>query len=779
MSGLCVIVGGSFLHMAVTGDSECRSLLGDVLWQGSSPKFVILQNLRGGCNYSVIRSISSTGTPADRGNVLTRLPLALSRLSRLESIVLSGHNIASTGVPAQILDGLALPDLTQLEFGKEAPVSRVLDLSWHGAVSAGSSASDPLSAFPSHALEFMTNLESLLLGGRNISCFPEWEKLKLLGKLRRLDLSGSAISYLPPALLFERPLLQVNLSNTPVSQSLNWSQHNLGARSIRLGYFDWSRMAKTLPTLTSLDLSGNGFSSADARKLELNDLRQLRHLDLSHNPGLTPESASAFSWWKILSEHPSLGTNPSFIGLADVGLAPQHVGFHNRSREGGGLTCEQLHWFRRMIKPSAVGEFKFQDGNIDASAVGGKYYQRLDLRHNPEFTLFVEWSLLEDDSIRCRCFVNQTECVHRDAASEHRELTEAAYFLLLGLLSNMESVSLGRVFKTGSPALSIFRLVDEMPKKMNSFVIDETLLSSCDNFLHRPATFAEENPFNNSAFLSRLSNLEVLRMNCLQMGGSISPEIGKLVKLRSLSLDGNSFRGEIPVEIKYLTNLNSLSLGYNDLTGDIPAVFENLTNLIWLNLGLNTLTGAVPAGIGRLLKLKRLSLSGNQLGGTLSWLSRLTQLNRLELSQNLFNGSVPSTIAKMVHLQRLTLSNNRLSGPILKIIGTLTRLRVLRLGGNSFTGAIPAEMGNLKYLDELQLQNNSFSGPVPLSLLNLSLGDSGVLLLYGNEGLTAGDFPFPSTIGAACTADSFEELKHCGCGRDARRDGRFCDDDFD
>ena len=94
-------------------------------------------------------------------------------------------------------------------------------------------------------------------------------------------------------------------------------------------------------------------------------------------------------------------------------------------------------------RPGGFGGMDLYRVNIEAGV--------FSLRHNPEFTIFVEWSLLEDDSIRCRCFVNQTECVHRDAASEHRELTEAAYFLLLGLLSNMESVSLDAYSKPAVP----------------------------------------------------------------------------------------------------------------------------------------------------------------------------------------------------------------------------------------------------------------------------------------------------------------------------------------
>ena len=53
----CVITGGIFLEMAITGEQACRELLGDSLWQGASPVVMIKDSLglRGGCNFSGIK----------------------------------------------------------------------------------------------------------------------------------------------------------------------------------------------------------------------------------------------------------------------------------------------------------------------------------------------------------------------------------------------------------------------------------------------------------------------------------------------------------------------------------------------------------------------------------------------------------------------------------------------------------------------------------------------------------------------------------------------------
>jgi Leucine-rich repeat (LRR) protein len=250
---------------------------------------------------------------------IAKLPSALSRLERLESLVLSGHKIASDGVSARIFDGRTLPKLTRLDFGDASPASRVLDLSGSGAY---------LERFPPYVFQFMTTLESLTLSGSNISCFPPRAVLSRLGRLRALNLSGSRISYAPPSVLFRDKSLALDLSGTPVSLSLSWRGHGLGSAATVYGdaegQFDWRRLARVLPGLTKLDISNNALEDAGTW-LDLNALRHLRHLNVSHNPRLTPVRPAAFSWWKSLSQHPTMEYRASFVGLANVGLGPDHV----------------------------------------------------------------------------------------------------------------------------------------------------------------------------------------------------------------------------------------------------------------------------------------------------------------------------------------------------------------------------------------------------------------------------------------------------------------------
>ena len=112
---------------------------------------------------------------------MVTLPPVLLRLPKLESLKLLGHDIASDGVPVAMFEGVALPNLNHLQFGRNDPVNRTLDLSARRGRS--------LDVFPYHALQLMGGLESLQLGGQNISCFPDLKLLPGLRELRRLNLN--------------------------------------------------------------------------------------------------------------------------------------------------------------------------------------------------------------------------------------------------------------------------------------------------------------------------------------------------------------------------------------------------------------------------------------------------------------------------------------------------------------------------------------------------------------------------------------------------------------
>ncbi|XWS33340.1 hypothetical protein CRYUN_Cryun22dG0073400 [Craigia yunnanensis] len=101
----------------------------------------------------------------------------------------------------------------------------------------------------------------------------------------------------------------------------------------------------------------------------------------------------------------------------------------------------------------------------------------------------------------------------------------------------------------------------------------------------------------------------------MNFSGTLSPKIGVLKALSSLTLKGNGITGEIPKELGNLSSLTILDLENNRLTGEIPSSLGNLKNLHFLTLSKNNLTGTVPQSISDLSKLINLLLDSNDFSG--------------------------------------------------------------------------------------------------------------------------------------------------------------------
>ncbi|CAL4888932.1 unnamed protein product [Urochloa decumbens] len=99
------------------------------------------------------------------------------------------------------------------------------------------------------------------------------------------------------------------------------------------------------------------------------------------------------------------------------------------------------------------------------------------------------------------------------------------------------------------------------------------------------------------------------------LSGTLSPSIGNLSHLQTMSLQNNTISGVIPPEIGKLTNLDALDLSSNEFVGDIPSSLGQLTRLNYLRLDRNNLSGQIPIDVAKLPGLTFLDLSFNNLSG--------------------------------------------------------------------------------------------------------------------------------------------------------------------
>ncbi|KAI7746218.1 hypothetical protein M8C21_026158 [Ambrosia artemisiifolia] len=123
------------------------------------------------------------------------------------------------------------------------------------------------------------------------------------------------------------------------------------------------------------------------------------------------------------------------------------------------------------------------------------------------------------------------------------------------------------------------------------------------------------------------SDQRVLAINLpyMDIGGFISPSIGKLSRLQRLALHQNRLHGIIPNEIGQCVELRAVYLRANYLQGGIPSSIGNLSLLSILDLSSNTLKGAIPSSLGHLIRLQYLNLSTNFFTGEIPNFGALTK----------------------------------------------------------------------------------------------------------------------------------------------------------
>ncbi|CAI9757510.1 unnamed protein product [Fraxinus pennsylvanica] len=121
----------------------------------------------------------------------------------------------------------------------------------------------------------------------------------------------------------------------------------------------------------------------------------------------------------------------------------------------------------------------------------------------------------------------------------------------------------------------------------------------------------------------------------MELGGNVSPSIGKLNRLQRLALHQNSLHGMIPNEIVRCSELRALYLRANYFQGGIPSDIGNLAQLTILDLSSNSLKGAIPSSLGRLKRLRYLNLSTNFLSGEIPDIGTLSTFGSKSFIGNL------------------------------------------------------------------------------------------------------------------------------------------------
>lgn len=214
------------------------------------------------------------------------------------------------------------------------------------------------------------------------------------------------------------------------------------------------------------------------------------------------------------------------------------------------------------------------------------------------------------------------------------------------------------------------------------------------------------------------TSLEFLDLGFNRLRGTLPSQLGRLKRLKYLSINNNFYNGTIPRELFSLTSLRFLTMGGNSLSGTIPSTISSLRDLSTLALGNNRLSGPLASGIFQITALRTLYLQSNKLSGTIPAQAILNQLTDLRLQENALTGQIPAEIFKSLHkLVYLNVSTNFLAGSIPPTISALTSLQLFDARNNVLTGTVPSDFGGS--LQSLNLMGNKIAA-LPTSLARLT-----------------------------------------------------------
>lgn len=206
----------------------------------------------------------------------------------------------------------------------------------------------------------------------------------------------------------------------------------------------------------------------------------------------------------------------------------------------------------------------------------------------------------------------------------------------------------------------------------------------------------------------------------------LSPDLGNLYQLQTLSLNGARNLKALPDAVGQLPNLQTLTLAETGIQA-LPSM-EGVPTLQTIAVSGSPLA-SLPPDFGTLRSLAYLSLSGTQLRELPSSTGNLSALKTLSLQNNEKLQNLPSSLGHLSGLEALTLAGNHIRElPSMSGAHSLQELRV----DEPSLAKLPADLGTLGNLSHLSLSNTKLR-ELPASIGALS--GLKTLALQGNQKL--------------------------------------------
>ncbi|GLT64672.1 hypothetical protein SLA2020_371500 [Shorea laevis] len=402
------------------------------------------------------------------------------------------------------------------------------------------------------------------------------------------------------------------------------------------GYIEYDQeIGLYLPSLTSLDISGNFFIGGIPSSF--GDMKSLQFFDASNN-GLSGEIPEHFSMGcdslmdLILSNNHLEGQIfPSKHNWKDLGTlrlngnrfsGKNSVSMLNSPLGGLNISDNYLSgtipgWLGNIteLETMLMANNNFEGNNISGSLMPCSFTWMVQMhlsRNKLEGPLTNAICNTSGFLIELDLSENYFTGKIPDCISKLGELS----FLLLNKnkFEGEIPTQLCKLTKLGIIDLSHNNLSGRIPACLNIISLEE---SSRDEFPapnayypNLPVGFTTKSLFYfyEGSILSYMSGID-LSSNTLT--GEIPQEIGNLSRIRALNLSFNKLSGPIPTTLSKLGLVESLDLSYNNLTGEIPPQLVDLYSLAYFSVAHNNLSGKTPARIRQFATFEESSYEGN------------------------------------------------------------------------------------------------------------------------------------------------------------------------
>ncbi|MCA4900649.1 MAG: fibronectin type III domain-containing protein, partial [Cytophagales bacterium] len=242
--------------------------------------------------------------------------------------------------------------------------------------------------------------------------------------------------------------------------------------------------------------------------------------------------------------------------------------------------------------------------------------------------------------------------------------------------------------------------------------------------------------------LGSLPSLTTINLRHNTLTGTIPQSWQSLTNLKSLDLVGTAISTPIPAYLNSFTGLTSLLLQSNNFSGPMPELGALVElNFLWIEG--NFEPGPIPNWVNNLNKIRHFVMQASNRTGILpNWLAQKSTLTGIYLSNNNFVGEIPSSIGSLPILSGIYLANNQLTGVLPSF--TSPYLLELDFSNNQLSGQVNSSYGAMANLSVIKLGQNNFTSFPDLSQhpnrQNLSVDISNNKLGFESIKSTVGKF---------------------------------------